>query len=99
MPTVVDDILFDTGTSLKSMFNYAYSMRYRYVSNDSIENLCVYILKYGRGACYHHAALLYYMMDRAGYEAIIIRDGIDDYTGGGPHNWCYGKGRWKLASH
>ncbi len=96
LPTVVDDILFDTGTSIKSIFNYVYNMGYRSGSNGSVESLCVYMLKNGRGACYHHAALLYYMLDRAGYDALIVQ-GKDLYTGGGPHAWCMVKtnGNWR----
>ena len=96
LPTVADDILFDIGTSMKSIYNYVYNIGYRRVANDNVKNLCVYILQNGRGACYHHAALLYYLLDRAGYEALIV-NGIDLYTGGGPHAWCMVKtnGKWR----
>ena len=37
--------------------------------------------KYGRGSCYHHAAMIDYLYNRCGWETITVY-GIDDYTGG-----------------
>ena len=73
---------------MKQLFNYVYYTGYQSMRSDTLENLCVYILKYHRGACYHKAALLYYLCDRAGFEIVRVYDGIDRYTGGDPHNWC-----------
>lgn len=87
LPVIIDDWIFDNGTAIKTIFNYVRSrISYRNLGNDTVENLCVHVLRYGTGACYHYGALLYYMLDRAGYEALIV-DGIDLYTGGGPHRW------------
>ncbi|MBQ8134009.1 MAG: hypothetical protein IJ192_06375 [Clostridia bacterium] len=88
LPTIADDILFSKGKDVLTLYNYVNRMGYVSAKNDSLENLCVYILKYSRGACYHRAALLYYLLDRAGYEVVRVNDGIDNYTGGSPHNWC-----------
>ncbi len=88
LPTIADDIIFTYGKSIPNLYNYVNSMSYSNASNGSLEDLCVYILKYRRGACYQRAALLYYLLDRAGFQTVRINDGIDKYTGGSPHNWC-----------
>ncbi len=88
LPAVADDILFTKGKAINTLFNYVNSMGYRSVGNSSLENLCVHILTYRCGACYHRAALLYYLLDRAGYDVVRVTDGIDMATGGSPHNWC-----------
>ncbi len=88
LPAIADDIIFARGKSVYSLYHYVNSMGYVSAHNSTLENLCVYILRYRRGACYHRAALLYYLLDRAGYEVVRVSDGIDRYTGGDPHNWC-----------
>lgn len=88
LPVVADDIIYSKGKSIYNLYHYVNSMGYVSIRNDSLENLCVHILKYRRGACYHRAALLYYLLDRAGFEVVRVNDGIDNYTGGDPHNWC-----------
>ena len=88
LPVIADDIIYSRGKSIYNLYCYVNSMGYVSARNDSLENLCVYILRYRRGACYHRAALLYYLLDRAGYEVVRVYDGRDDYTGGSPHNWC-----------
>lgn len=88
LPIIADDLIFNQGKDMRALYNYVNSMGYLAEKNDSLENLCVYILKYRRGACYHRAALLYYLLNRAGYEVVRVTDGKDDYTGGSPHNWC-----------
>ncbi len=88
LPVIADDIIFSKGKNMRNLYNYVNSMGYVGANNNTLENLCVYILKYRRGACYHRAALLYYLLDRAGYEVVRVNDGIDNYTGGSPHNWC-----------
>ncbi len=98
LPTIADDIIFSKGKSIPAFYSYSMSMSYTgSARSDTLENLCVYALKYRRGACYHRAAILYYLLDRAGFEAVRINDGIDMYTGGGPHNWCMVKvsGKWR----
>ncbi len=86
LPTVVDDWFFSNGTSMKTIFNYSYNMYYSRLPKESYEDMCVRAIKTRTGACYHHAAILKYMLDRAGYETYYV-DGIDKYTGGGPHAW------------
>ncbi len=88
LPVIADDIIYSNGKNIYNLYNYVNSMGYVSIKNDSLENLCVHILKYHRGACYHRAALLYYLLDRAGFEVVRVNDGIDNYTGGDPHNWC-----------
>ena len=56
------------------------------MNRDTAENMCVYILKYRRGACYQRAALLSYMLSRAGYETYRVYDGYNKSTSS-PHNW------------
>lgn len=88
LPAYVDDWFFNNGTSIQSIYNFSRSMGYRSMNEgSSIESMSVYILKYRNGACYQRAAILYYMLDRAGYEVKYVK-GIDDYTGGSPHRWC-----------
>lgn len=88
LPAVADDIIFNRGRSVYSLYKYVTGMGYRSMEKDTVENMCVYIIKYRRGACYQRAALLYYLYKRAGFDVIRVDDGIDNYTGGGPHNWC-----------
>ena len=49
---------------------------------DNVD-MAVYALRYNRGACYHFAALTYYMLRAAGYEAMIINGSGLDTTGDG----------------
>ena len=86
LPIVVDDWLFSNGTGIKNIFNYCYSVGYSSLPKESMEDMCVRAIKMRMGACYHHAALLKYMLERAGYSSIYV-EGIDKYTGGGPHAW------------
>lgn len=87
LPVIIDDWIFDNGKDIRTIYNYVVrKISYRNLSNDTVENLCVHVLRYGTGACYHYGALLYYMLDRAGYDTLIV-DGIDLYTDGGPHRW------------
>lgn len=88
LPYVADDIIFNQGKDIRQLFNYVNRMGYRTMSKDSLENMCVYMIKYRRGACFQRAALLYYLLNRSGFTAYRVDDGIDAYTGGGPHNWC-----------
>ena len=87
LPYIADDIIFERGKDPFLLFRYVTGMAYRAMEKDSIENMCVELIKYKRGACYQRAAMVYYLYLRAGFDAIRVSDGIDDYTGGGPHNW------------
>ncbi|MGN0499218.1 MAG: Ig-like domain-containing protein [Acutalibacteraceae bacterium] len=88
LPVVIDDWLFVNGKDIQTIYNFAKSMGYRSMSEgSSIESMCVHILKFRYGACYQRASILYYMLNRAGYEVKYVK-GVDYYTGGGPHRWC-----------
>ena len=87
LPIVADDIIFYYTKKVDSLFNYVDSMAYRSLNKDTLENMCVYTIKYHRGACYQRAALLYYLLKRAGYSVYRVDDGINDYAYGSPHNW------------
>ena len=90
LPAVADDLLFDLNVNLRRIYDYVYDVGYRNSDNDTTENLCVEALKYGRGSCYHHAALINYLFNRCGCETITVV-GIDDLTGGSDHAWCLTK--------
>ena len=87
LPVIADDIIFTKGRDIRSLYNYVYFMSYSTDGKKSLEEMCVFMLRYRRGACYHRAALLYYLLDRAGYEVYRIDDGTDKLTAGSPHNW------------
>lgn len=87
LPAVVDDYIFNNGRDIRTLFNFALCTGYCSMNKDTLENMCVYILKYRRGACYQRAAILYYFLERAGYDVVRVSDGIDKYTGNSPHNW------------
>lgn len=81
LPAVADDLIFDLNLNQRAIYNYVYNISYRNSSSDTTENLCVEAFKYGRGSCYHHAAMIDYLYNRCGWETITVY-GIDDYTGG-----------------
>lgn len=86
LPIVIDDWFFSNGIGIKSIFDYCYKVNYSSLPKESMEDMCVRAVKMKTGACYHHAALLDYMLKRAGYTSLYV-DGIDKYTGGDPHAW------------
>ena len=86
LPAVADDLVFDLNLNKRRIYDYVYDIGYRNTGNDTTENLCVDVLRYGTGSCYHHAALLNYLYNRCGYETITVT-GTDDLTGG-DHGWC-----------
>lgn len=74
LPVVADDWLFDNGTDIKTIYNYAYKMYYSSSAKEgSIEDMCVQVFKTRTGACYHHAAIMKYLLERAGYEVYYVR--------------------------
>lgn len=74
LPTVADDWLFDNGTDIKTIYNYAYKMYYSASAKEgTIEEMCVQVFKTRTGACYHHAAIMKYLLERAGYEVYYVR--------------------------
>lgn len=81
LPAVANDLIFDLNLNQRAIYNYVYNISYRNSSSDTTENLCVEAFKYGRGSCYHHAAMIDYLYNRCGWETITVY-GIDDYTGG-----------------
>ncbi len=72
LPSVADDWLFDNGTGIKTIFDYASVMYYTTAPKLSIEEMVVRGMKLRNGACYYYASLVYYLLDRAGYEVIIV---------------------------
>ncbi len=90
LPAVADDLIFDLNLNQRAIYNYVYDISYRNSGSDTTENLCVEAFKYGRGSCYHHAAMIDYLYNRCGWETITVY-GIDDYTGGSDHAWCMTK--------
>ena len=90
LPAVADDLIFDLNPNQRAIYNYVYNIPYRNTGDDTTENLCVEAFKYGRGSCYHHAAMIDYLYNRCGWETITVH-GIDDYTGGSDHAWCMTK--------
>lgn len=49
------------------------------------EELAYHILESGKGVCYHFSALTYYLLQEAGFEAILITGAR--LTDGAPHRW------------
>lgn len=47
--------------------------------------LAYHILESGKGVCYHFSALTYYLLQEAGFEAILITGAR--LTDGAPHRW------------
>lgn len=90
LPAVADDLLFDLNLNRRNIYDYVYDIGYRNSDNAATETLCVEALKYGRGSCYHHAAMINYLYNRCGYETITVV-GIDNLTGGSDHAWCLTK--------
>lgn len=73
LPVVADDWLFDNGTSISAIFNYAKAMYYATTPKLSVEEMAVRAFKLRSGACYYYASLMYYLLDRAGYDVYIIQ--------------------------
>lgn len=73
------------GTTVQSCFNYVRSnMHYVRIDPDTYENMVNYALKYHRGACYHYASLLHYVLTQAGIANTIIWGTNPE---GGTHVW------------
>lgn len=77
LPVVADDCLFDNGTSISAIFNYCKGMYYAVTPKLSIEEMAARAFKYRSGACYYYASLMYYLLNRAGYEVYIIQGESD----------------------
>ena len=94
LPLEADDIIKKCGGDYEKIFYEIRSrVRYRFMEMDTVENMCVYSLNNGKGACYNYAALYQYIMSRAGYEIITINGIPHD---GGVHYWNMVKmnGKW-----
>ena len=88
LPVVADDLLFDMNLSVKNIFNYVYNkIKYRLTADADTETLCVAALRDMRGACYHHAALIEYLYNRCGHEAVRLT-GDSRRSAGSKHAWC-----------
>ncbi len=90
LPVMEDDLLFETGTDNRAIFDFVYSIPYGTEGDDTTENLCVEYFRLGRGSCYHHAAMLCALYNRCGYETYRV-NGISSYDGVSEHSWCISK--------
>lgn len=90
LPVMEDDLLFETGTDKRTIFDFVYSIPYGTEGDDATENLCVEYFRLGRGSCYHHAAMLCALYNRCGYETCRV-NGISSYDGVSEHSWCISK--------
>ena len=90
----VTEILKTTGTDIKPIFDYCVDhIKYKYTDEKDWTVMALEALKTGRGACYHRAALLDFMLKKAGYKTRVIwRKG----TGRQQHYWnqVYVNGAW-----
>ncbi len=90
----VAEILKTTGTDIKPIFDYCVKhIKYKYTDEKDWTEMALEALKTGRGACYHRAALLDFMLKKAGYKTRVIwRKG----TGSQQHYWnqVYVNGVW-----
>lgn len=78
----VDEILKTTGTDIKPIFDYCVKhIKYKYIEEEDWTKMALDSLKTGRGACYHRAALLDFMLKEAGYKTRVI--------------WRKGEGRYQ----
>lgn len=59
-------------------------------ADDTNENLCVDLLMHGKGSCYHHAAMLWYLYNRCGWETVRVA-GFDVTKSESDHSWCMTK--------
>lgn len=90
----VDEIFKTTGKDIKSIYNYCVNhISYKFTDEKDWTVMALEALKTGRGACYHRAALLDFMLKKAGYKTRVIwRKG----SGRQQHYWnqVYVNGAW-----
>ncbi len=87
----LDDILDRYGRSEYNIYCAVRSlMSYKYTDcGASIEDMAVYAINNGKGACWHFASLSYMLYKRAGYDVYYV-DGGTGRTGN-QHRWIYVK--------
>ena len=90
LPVMADDLIFETGTDKRAIFDYVYQIAYSTNEDDTTENLCVDYFTTYKGSCYTHAAMLCYLYNRCGYETLRLT-GESAYEGAGEHSWCLTK--------
>lgn len=90
LPVMADDLIFETGTDKRAIFDYVYQIAYSTNEDDTTENLCVDYFTTYKGSCYTHAAMLCYLYNRCGYETLRLV-GESAYEGAGEHSWCLTK--------
>ena len=90
LPVMADDLIFETGTDKRAIFDYVYRIAYSTNEDDTTENLCVDYFTTCKGSCYTHAAMLCYLYNRCGYETLRLV-GESAYEGAGEHSWCLTK--------
>ena len=89
-------ILKKNGDSYRDVYRYMGSFTYAVKPNDTQANLCMTMLKTGRGSCYHYAALTKALLDEAGYETYLV-PGKSMHGDDGDHQWVLVKvdGAWR----
>ncbi|MCM1578652.1 MAG: transglutaminase domain-containing protein, partial [Ruminococcus sp.] len=102
----LDDILYDTGTSVKSIWDFTNTLKYSMARTDgritNVDSLVTYrrelaasMIKNRSGMCYHYAALAAELLNRAGYSTKLV---YCPHTNGGFH--CYNmvliNGNWTV---
>lgn len=90
----VEEILKTTGTEIRPIYDYCVEhITYKYTEEKDWTQMALEALKTGRGACYHRAALLDFMLKKAGYKTRVIwkKD-----VGAKQHYWnqVYVNGTW-----
>ena len=90
LPVMADDLIFETGTDKRAIFDYVYQIAYSTNEDDTTENLCVDYFTTYKGSCYTHAAMLCYLYNRCGCETLRLT-GESAYEGAGEHSWCLTK--------
>lgn len=88
LPVYLRGILKRIGTSPYDIYSYVHNnFRYKYYDKASPEAMAVRILSSGRGACYDYAYLTKFLLEAAGYEAIVVVGGSFNAANGNEHDW------------
>jgi hypothetical protein len=88
LSVAADDILFDCGATPLGIQRYVTS-HVSYQSRNKLSSrnqMVIYAMNYRCGSCYYYAAFCDYLLERAGYEHIIV-DGCKANSPSSKHNW------------
>ena len=87
LPVVADDFIFNQNATLKNIYKYIYyQCDYRSAAEKTIEEMAVHILAYQRGVCYQRAALMCYVCERMGKDAIYVSGNVPRFSNT-VHKW------------